>query len=104
MSPLFLLVPILLPVVAGFALIPMRLKMEEDRKRNLYSECVVCLTSVLVWILLFKVRREDVLIYSFTRDFDIRFKLDGLGSLFAGMISVMWPLVMIYAFEIAKRK
>ncbi len=99
MSPLFLLIPILFPMVAGFLLIPIGLKAEEDRKRNLYAEAVVVVTSVLVWVMLFAVKRETVEIYSFSRRFSIDLSIDGLGCLFAGMISIMWPLVMLYAFE-----
>lgn len=99
MSPLFLLIPIFFPLIGGFLMFFLNFPEEEDRKRNLYLETVVCITSVLVWIALFGVRRESVEVYSFIRGFSISFGLDGLGSLFAGMISLMWPLVMLYAFD-----
>ena len=98
MSPIFLLIPILFPVVGGFRLLLLKEQME-DRRRNRYSETIVCITSVLVFTALLAVRREPVMIYSFAGDFSIDFKVDGLSCLFAGMISVMWPFVMLYAFE-----
>ncbi|MCR5417647.1 MAG: proton-conducting membrane transporter [Lachnospiraceae bacterium] len=97
MSPLFLLLPILIPVIGGFLLIP--LKPKTSRVRNIYSECVVVLTSILVWVAIFTLDRESVELYSFTRGFSIDFMLDGAGMLFAGMVSLMWPLVMLYAFD-----
>lgn len=97
MSPLFLMIPILVPVLGGVALI--RIHPVTDRQRRIYAMTVVCLTSVLVWICLAQVRREPVEVYSFTRGFSIDFRLDGPGMLFAGMISLMWPLVMLYAFD-----
>jgi len=98
-SPYFLLVPILLPIIAGFSLLFLRIPPEEDRRRNLYLEIVVVLTSLLVWLVLLCVRREAIEIISLSGDFSIGFRQDGLSCLFAGMVSLMWPLVMLYAFE-----
>lgn len=102
MNPLFLLVPILFPIIGGFLLIPLAIPAERDKIRNVYAEVIVCLTSVFVWAALVWVRREPIVLYSFTRDFSIDLRIDGPGLLFAGMISVMWPLVMLYAFDYMK--
>lgn len=99
MSPIFLLIPILFPLAGGFSLLFLHFSEADDKRRNRYLETVVCITTVLVWVALMRVRREPVEVYSFTRGFSIDFGLDGLGSLFAGMISLMWPLVMLYAFD-----
>ncbi len=98
-SPYFLLIPIMLPLLSAFPLLFAGFKEEDDRKRNLCLECIVILTSILVWFLIFTVRRDPIQIYSFTSGFSISFRMDGLSSLFAGMVSLMWPLVMLYAFE-----
>ena len=97
LGPLFLLLPIMLPVAGGALIIFLGFK--DDRKRNIYSECVVILTSILVWISLFAVRREPVTLYSFAQGFAIELWIDGCAALFSGMVSVMWPLVMLYAFK-----
>lgn len=88
---------ILLPVIGGVLVIP--LHFHRDRAREIYLETIVLLTSVLAWICLICVRNEPITVYSFTSGFSISFSVDGLGSLFAGMISLMWPLVMLYAFS-----
>ena len=100
MSPLILLLPVLLPVFGGFLLIPLHPK--TDKVRNLYAEAVVLITSILVWVCLLCVRREPVSVYQFTNGFSVDFAVDGAGALFAGMVSVMWPLVMLYAFSYMK--
>ena len=105
MNPVILLLPILLPIIGGALIVPIRFK--SDRARNLYSELIVILTSVSIWICLLCLHGQPVTVYSFTSGFSITFAVDGLGSVFAGMISLMWPLVMFYAFsymEEAKRK
>ena len=47
------------------------LRFQDDGKRNVYAQSIVCLTSVLVWIALFECSRDPVQIYSFTRGFAI---------------------------------
>ncbi len=96
MNPLMILIPILLPIAGGIAL--MLMNIQEDRKRNFFSQTVVCITSLMVWLVLWKASRDPIDIYHFTEIFSIGFQVDGLGSLFAAMVSVMWPLLMLYAF------
>ncbi len=100
LHPLFILIPIMIPILGGFLLIPFGFK--NERVRNIYSECIVIATTVLVWAALTYVDKSSVSIYSFTSGFSVAFRIDGAGALFAGMVSVMWPLVMLYAFEYMK--
>ena len=102
LSPFFLMIPVLLPVAGGGLLFLHRFR--EDRNRELYTEAVVCLTSVLVWTALFLVRPGKAEIYSFTGGFSVDFALDRMAALFAGMVSVMWPPVLLYAFEYMKEE
>ena len=99
MSPYFLLIPILFPILGAFLLFFLKFPAESDKARNRYTESIVVLTGIIVWILIFTVRRESVHVYSFISGFSISFRMDGLSALFAGMISLMWPLVMLYAFK-----
>lgn len=98
-SPYFLLISILFPILGAFLLFFLNIPEENDRARNIYTESIVVITSILVWILIFTVKRENVQIYSFIDGFSICFRMDTLSMLFSGMISLMWPLVMLYAFE-----
>ena len=97
MNPLFIMVPVFLPIIGGIAMLLTNIK---DRlKRNIFAELIVVLTSVSVWITLLNVSDSRVSIYSFMEGFSISFCMDGLGMVFATMISIMWPLVMLYAFD-----
>ena len=100
MNSAFLLLPILIPIIGGFLLIP--LKPKTDRVRNIYAECVVLLGSILTWIAICFVDRKNAELYSFSSGFSIDLRLDGAGMLFAGMVSLMWPFVMLYAFSYMK--
>ncbi|MCR5369143.1 MAG: proton-conducting membrane transporter [Clostridium sp.] len=97
LSPLFLLVPILVSIAGGYGVLLFGFK--NERPREIYAEAVTCLTSVLVWIAILNVERgAEAEIYSFTRGFSMALFMDGASMLFAGMVSLMWPMVLLYAF------
>ena len=97
MSSLILVIPILVPIIGGYLIIPLGFK---NRKvRDAYAMAVVCITSILTWICLWKVGIVSATLYSFTRGFSIDLRADEPARLFAVMVSLMWPLVMLYAFE-----
>ena len=97
MNQYLIFVPILIPFLGGSLLLlrPIR----DDHIRNVYCEIVACVTSVTVWAVLVYGSRTPVTIYSFIEEFAINFKVDGPAMLFAGMVSIMWPLVLLYAFD-----
>ena len=97
LSAVFILLPVLLPVLGGLLLLthPVQAK----RGLPLYCEALICITSLLVWIAILGCSGHPVTVYNFTSGFSITFGADGLSCLFAGMISLMWPLVTIYAFS-----
>lgn len=101
-STVLMVVAVLLPIVGG-ALIPLfpyksRLQME------VYIEAVVLATSVLVIWLLFHRPDEIFTLFRFTGDLSISFQVDGLGTVFAGLIAALWPLATLYSFEYMKHE
>lgn len=97
MNKYLIIVPILLPVIGGFRLIVMPIA--NDRMRNIYCEAVAIATSIAVWPVLLASPRDPVTVYSFIEGFSMTFRVDGPAMLFAGMVSIMWPLVLLYAFD-----
>ena len=97
LNPLFLVIPISLPLLGGLVMLVKPIN--HMMTRRIWCEAVACVTSVCVWIALVQVRHEPVTVYSFTRGFSVNFCVDGMATLFALMVSVMWPLVLLYAFE-----
>ncbi len=97
MELLMLLIPILLPIAGGSVLFFHQFT--NEKTRNLYLEIIALLTSVLIWFDLYAYRGVSRTLYSFTRGFSITFCIDGMGMLFAALISVMWPMVLLYAFS-----
>jgi len=100
LSQILIILSILLPLAGGalFLWMPVTAELYE----RAWCECVTILTSLCVWMAILGGRADSFTIYSFTNGFAINFHMDGLSMLFAGMISVMWPLVTLYAFEYMK--
>ncbi|MCD8021687.1 MAG: proton-conducting membrane transporter [Lachnospiraceae bacterium] len=97
MSAIFLAVIVLLPIIGG-VLIPL-LPFRDRKQMMLYTEGVVLLNSLLAIAVLLNRPEEGLTLFRFTSSLTLSFKLDGLGTVFAGLISVLWPLATLYAFE-----
>ena len=69
-----------------------------------YTEAVVLLNAVLVWFLLFQTPEESFTIMRFTGSLSLALHMDGLSKVFAGLISFLWPLATLYAFEYMKHE
>ncbi len=97
MNAFYLFLAVLIPCVGGVLnpLIPWK-------KRShmlIYLETLVVVNSILVWVLLLNRPEEIFTLVHFTGNLAIAFQLDGLGTVFAGLISFLWPLATLYSFE-----
>ena len=88
---------ILIPIIAG-ALVPM-LSFKKRWYMEVFLESAVILNSILVWYLLLHHSDSTFLLAHFTGDLSICFKVDGMGMVFAGLVSALWPFATLYAFE-----
>ena len=88
---------ILIPFITGI-LVPV-LPFRKRSHWEIFLECAVILHSFLVWYLLLHHSSSTFLLAHFTGDLSITFKVDGLGMVFAGLVSALWPFATLYAFE-----
>lgn len=88
---------ILIPFIAGI-LVPL-LPFQKRRHMEIFLECAVILNSILVWYLLLHRPDSTFLLAHFTGNLSICFQVDGLGMVFAGLVSALWPFATLYAFE-----
>lgn len=88
---------ILIPIIAG-ALVPL-LSFKKRAHMEVFLECAVILNSILVWYLLLHHSDSTFLLAHFTGDLSICFKVDGMGMVFSGLVSALWPFATLYAFE-----
>lgn len=96
MSSVYLILPVALPIVGG-ALMP--LLHLPDRRRNLFLEILVLLTSALALLCVMNRPQDGFVLFHLTGNLDFALRLDGLGSVFTALVAVLWPLATLYAFE-----
>lgn len=102
MNAYFMVIVVLLPVLAG-ALIPF-IPFKSRTQMMVYIEGMVLLTSVLSIAMLLNPPQDTFVLFRFTGNLSISFRLDGLGTVFAAIVSVLWPLATLYAFEYMKHE
>ncbi len=100
MGNFFIIAAILLPIISGFGLL--QLKIKNEQTIQLYSEYFVIAASLAVWLGILNGPHKLFTLYNFSKGFSIDFYMDPLSMLFAGMVSIMWPFVLLYAFEYMK--
>ena len=88
---------ILLPILLG-ALLPLW-RFKTDRSRGIYVMISVAITFVLsLYQILWGGDAQETL-FHITETLPIAFKLDGVGRVFATIITGLWPLCSLYALE-----
>ncbi len=97
MSQYWILVAILLPALGGIAV--RFLPFKKKGHMFIFVEAYMIITSLIVWGLLAGGTTEVFHVVHFVNDLSISFKIDGLTMVFAGLVSVLWPLATLYAFE-----
>lgn len=96
MNEWFLLVAVLIPIVLS-VFIPL-IPFKKRAHMELYTEAVVILTAVLVIVLLFQ-RPEELVVLEFSSKVSFALRIDGMSMVFAGLISILWPIATLYSFE-----
>lgn len=103
MSEIILALPVLLPIVAGLAMLFHRTGGEIlwSRNRALLTAGLVLLNSLIVAaILAGGVDGERrLVVFKLYSSLTVMFKLDRMGAVFAGLVAFLWPLATLYSFE-----
>ncbi|MBQ8519678.1 MAG: proton-conducting membrane transporter [Agathobacter sp.] len=97
MNQYWILIAILLPIVGGISVrfLPYKKKWE----LHVFLEAIMITTSLIVWGLILGGPTEVFHVVHFVNDLSISFKIDGMTMVFAGLVSILWPLATLYAFE-----
>ncbi len=117
MDQIVLSVPALLPLIGGLALLfvsqfgPLKKaegaadgRTRRDRLLQLYVEGIALANSLVLLWLVFSASGEGVVLFRLYGELKVMFRLDGMGRVFAGLIGVLWPLAVLYAFEYMKEE
>lgn len=103
MSNYLMLFPIFFPILMG-AVIPL-FHFKSAKKRQWYVGSVTVINTIVMLLLVFVIRPHGTLmLLNMAGKLSISFHLDGLGCVFACLVSVLWPLAVVYAFEYMKHE
>jgi multicomponent Na+:H+ antiporter subunit D len=70
----------------------------------IFIEVCALINSVLVITMLVNQPAEALTVFRFTGNLSVTLRVDGLGSIFACMAAVLWPLALLYSFEYMKHE
>ena len=107
MSELFLAVPVLLPIFGGGAILALHLRSEDkgnERLMEILVEGLVLANSLAILWLLKNRMGANLVLFRLFGNLTVRFKLDLMGGVFAGLIAFLWPLATLYSFEYMKKE
>ncbi len=92
-----MLTVILLPFAGGVLLQFLRFRDKGQKQRYIFA--YVLLNTLLTYVLLWQGPTELIRVINFAgAKLDFSLKLDGLGIVFAGLVSTLWPLAVLYSF------
>ena len=97
---IMLLLPVMLPVLAGWGIILLPL----GRKRNLWTIVTVTACSVMNAVLMAVRPSGGLTVARLTPEISIALRMDGMSVVFLALISFLWPLASLYAFEYMERE
>lgn len=98
-----MLFPVFFPILMG-AIIPL-FHFQSAKKRQWYVAGVTLINTIVMLLLVFVIRPQGTLmLLNMAGKLSISFHLDGLGCVFACLVSVLWPIAVIYAFEYMKHE
>lgn len=92
-----LVLPVLFPIVFG-GLLPV-LPFKSEKTRNIYTEIIVVLNTIFMWLLFVNTPSGELTLFRLTSSLSIAFEIDSMSKVFGGLVSVLWPLATLYAFE-----
>ncbi len=92
-----ILIPVLLPFVTGAVLLIFPKLTNRARNTAILIESLVNLVLVLLVVL--KGPDGEFVLFRLLEGLNIAFRPDGAGRFFAVMVSVLWPLTLLYGFE-----
>lgn len=97
----FLLIPVLLPVIAGIA----SMRITERTTRNIMNMAALIATAALTLLACaLPALGNEFTFLRLTQDISVVLKVDGVTRLFAMLISVMWAVVGCFSFEYMKHE
>ncbi len=99
---MLMVLAVLFPIIGGLVLLSTRCRSRRARERAVLG--VAGGTAALALLAVFAAPHNQTVLVRFTTQLTISFRVDGLGAVFAVMVSVLWVIASVYALEYMKHE
>ena len=96
MSEFATILPVIFPIISGLMLL--RVKFKERKTRERWVLSLVVVNTIFVLYAIYCTEGAATL-FAFNDKLSVAFHIDGLSTIFGTMVSILWVLTTIYAFE-----
>ena len=97
MNTFLTVLPVVFPIVAGVAMLPV--KFENRKQRETWVLCITVLNTLFALFAMHMLPMERIEVIRLSDKLAVGFQIDGLSKVFGTMVSLLWIPTIIYAFE-----
>ncbi|KXL53321.1 Na(+)/H(+) antiporter subunit A [Anaerotignum neopropionicum] len=91
------ILPVIFPIIAGVALLPVKFK---DRKqREIWVFSITLINTIFSLYAIYFADAGVVTLFHFSEKLSLTLHIDGLSKIFGTMVSILWVITTVYAFE-----
>ena len=91
------LLPVIFPIIAGACLLPVKFSDRKARERVVLP--IVVLNAIFALYAIFGAKAGMVTLFQFSDKLSLALQVDGMSKVFGTMVSLLWIITTIYAFE-----
>lgn len=97
MNALATLLPVFFPMIAGIGLLPVKFKDRKQREKWVLG--IVVLNAIFALYAIYGAGAPSITIFRFSEKLSLTLHVDGLSKIFGTMVSLLWIITTVYAFE-----
>ena len=91
------ILPVIFPIIAGVALLPV--KFNSRKQREIWVFSITILNTIFALYAIYFADAGVVTLIRFSEKLSLTMHIDGLSKVFATMVSILWVITTVYAFE-----
>ncbi|WMI80206.1 complex I subunit 5 family protein [Anaerotignum sp. MB30-C6] len=91
------ILPVIFPIIAGVALLPVKFK--NRKQREIWVLSITMINTVLALYAIYGVDAGVVNLFHFSEKLSLTLHIDGMSKVFGTMVSLLWGITTVYAFE-----
>ncbi|WP_312061009.1 complex I subunit 5 family protein [Anaerotignum sp.] len=91
------ILPVIFPIIAGVALLPV--KFNSRKQREIWVFSITILNTIFALYAIYFADGDVVTLIRFSEKLSLTMHIDGLSKVFGTMVSILWVITTVYAFE-----